>query len=132
MLACRAYGRPRFRRIPGVFAAADRVERHFPRDQRDELWVTDITEHRTREGKVYCAVVSTPGRAEWSDGRSTPRRALRSSHALGMAIEQRRPKGDTIISQRQGTQYTSGAYTAVLDSGLVVDGFRLAIAWTTP
>jgi len=23
----------------------------------DELWVTDITEHLTREGKLYCAVV---------------------------------------------------------------------------
>lgn len=24
---------------------------------RDRLWVTDITEHPTREGKVYCAAV---------------------------------------------------------------------------
>ncbi|CAA9442300.1 MAG: Integrase, partial [uncultured Pseudonocardia sp.] len=23
----------------------------------NQLWVTDITEHPTREGKVYCAVV---------------------------------------------------------------------------
>ena len=29
--------RPRFRRIPGVATAADRVERQFHRDQRDEL-----------------------------------------------------------------------------------------------
>jgi transposase InsO family protein len=26
-------------------------------ESRDRLWVTDITEHPTREGKVYCAVV---------------------------------------------------------------------------
>jgi len=26
-------------------------------DQVDQLWVTEITEHSTREGKVYCAVV---------------------------------------------------------------------------
>ena len=31
------------------------VERWFVRDARDMLWVTDITEHPTREGKVYCA-----------------------------------------------------------------------------
>jgi transposase InsO family protein len=29
----------------------------FTRSQPNRLWVTDITEHRTREGKVYCAVV---------------------------------------------------------------------------
>ena len=50
-------GRPRFRHIPGVATANERVERQFHRDHRDQLWVTDITEHPTREGKVYCAVV---------------------------------------------------------------------------
>ena len=50
-------GRPRFRHIPGVATAGDRVERQFHRDQPNQLWVTDITEHPTREGKVYCAVV---------------------------------------------------------------------------
>ncbi len=37
--------------------ASDLVDRHFARDEPDRLWVTDITEHPTREGKVYCAVV---------------------------------------------------------------------------
>ena len=50
-------GRPRFRRIPNVATASDLVERRFWRDEPDRLWVTDITEHPTREGKVYCAVV---------------------------------------------------------------------------
>ena len=50
-------GRPRYRHVPGVATAGDRVERQFHRDQPDQLWVTDITEHPTREGKVYCAVV---------------------------------------------------------------------------
>jgi hypothetical protein len=34
--------------------ATDLVERMFTRTQPNRLWVTDITEHRTREGKVYC------------------------------------------------------------------------------
>lgn len=38
-------------------AASDRVDRDFARSDPNRLWVTDITEHRTREGKVYCAVV---------------------------------------------------------------------------
>ena len=33
------------------------VDRNFARDDPNRLWVTDITEHPTREGKVYCAVV---------------------------------------------------------------------------
>ena len=33
------------------------MHRQFRRDGPIELWVTDITEHPTREGKVYCAVV---------------------------------------------------------------------------
>jgi len=37
--------------------AADLVERMFTREAPNRLWVTDITEHRTYEGKVYCAVV---------------------------------------------------------------------------
>ena len=97
-------GRPRFRRVPGVITAADRVERQFHRDQRDELWVTDITEHRTREGKVYCAVVLDAWSRRvvgWSIN-STPSTAL-VTNALGMAIEQRRPKGDTIIHSDHGT-----------------------------
>ena len=49
-------GRPRYRRVPNVATASDRVQRQFNRDGRDQLWVTDITDHRTREGKVYCAV----------------------------------------------------------------------------
>ncbi|MFI1276392.1 IS3 family transposase [Micromonospora sp. NPDC020751] len=37
--------------------AADLVNRDFSRVEPNRLWVTDITEHPTREGKVYCAVV---------------------------------------------------------------------------
>ena len=45
-----ASGRPRFRRIPNVATASDLVERRFGREEPDRLWVTDITEHPTREG----------------------------------------------------------------------------------
>ena len=98
-------GRPRFRHVPGVATAGDRVERQFHRDQPDQLWVTDITEHPTREGKVYCAVVLDAWSRRvvgWSID-SRPSTALVTS-ALGMAIDQRRPRGDTVIHSDQGTQ----------------------------
>lgn len=37
--------------------AVDLVERRFTREAPNRLWVTDITEHLTYEGQVYCAVV---------------------------------------------------------------------------
>lgn len=115
-------GRPRYRRIPGVVTAADRVDRQFRRDDRDQLWVTDITEHPTREGKVYCAVVLDAWSRRvvgWSIA-SIPNTGL-VTNALGMAIDQRRPRsGTTIIHSDQGTQFTSWAFTRrAIDSGLL-------------
>ncbi len=101
-------GRPRYRRVPRVATAGDRVERQFHRDHPDQLWVTDITEHPTREGKVYCAVVLDVWSRRvigWSID-STPSTAL-VTNALGMAVDQRRPHGDTIIHSDQGTQFSS-------------------------
>ena len=114
-------GRPKFRRVPGVITAADRVERQFHRDNPDELWVTDVTEHPTREGKVYCAVVLDAWSRRvigWSiDG--SPSTAL-VTNALGMAIDQRRPSNSTVIHSDQGTQFTSWAFTRrAVDSGLL-------------
>jgi len=114
-------GRPKFRRVPGVITAADRVERQFHRDNPDELWVTDVTEHPTREGKLYCAVVLDAWSRRvigWSiDG--SPSTAL-VTNALGMAIDQRRPTNSTVIHSDQGTQFTSWAFTRrAVDSGLL-------------
>ena len=50
-------GRPPWRRPTPDLVSADLVERNFTRSAPNQLWVTDITEHPTREGKVYCAVV---------------------------------------------------------------------------
>ena len=113
-------GRPRFRRVPHVATAGDLVERQFAREEPDRLWVTDITEHPTREGKVYCAVVLDVFSRRvvgWSIDAS-PTAAL-VTNALGMAIEQRGPDG-TVIHSDQGTQFTSWAFTRrALDSGLM-------------
>jgi putative transposase len=85
------------------------------------LWVTDITEHPTREGKVYCAVVlDTYSRrvVGWSID-AAPTAAL-VTNALGMAIDARRPTGSTVIHSDQGTQYGSWAFTRrAQDAGLL-------------
>ena len=108
--------------VPGAASADDLVDRVFVRDRPNQLWVTDITEHPTREGKVYCAVVLDAFSRRvvgWSISHN-PTAAL-TSNALGMAIEQRDAQpGATVIHSDHGTQFTSWAFTErARQSGLV-------------
>jgi transposase InsO family protein len=55
------YGLPK-RRLPrsakvGKPSSLDLVRRRFRAAGPDRLWMTDITEHPIREGKVYCCAV---------------------------------------------------------------------------
>ncbi len=113
-------GRRKWRRVPNMSAAIDLVDRQFVSSEPDRLWVTDITEHPTREGKVYCAVVLDVFSRRvvgWSID-SSPTAAL-VTNALGMAIDSRRTDG-TIIHSDQGTQFASWAFTKrAKDSGLI-------------
>ena len=113
-------GRPKFRKIPNTPTAEDLVNRDFARTEPNRLWLTDITEHRTREGKVYCAVVLDAFSRRvvgWSiDSSQTANLVV---NALGMAIENRQSEG-VVIHSDHGTQYTSWAFTRrAVDSGLV-------------
>jgi transposase InsO family protein len=117
-------GLPRKRRLRRTIDQApsvDLVERNFARSEPDQLWVTDITEHRTREGKVYCCVVlDTFSRrvVGWSID-STPTAAL-ATNALAMAIENRRPGNGVVVHADHGVQFTSWAFTHRLrTSGLL-------------
>ncbi len=38
----------------------DLVQRNFARQEPNQLWMTDITEHPRRVGKLYCCASSTP------------------------------------------------------------------------
>jgi putative transposase len=102
-----------FRSKANKATAADLVERRFDRPAPDQLWVTDITEHPTREGKVYCCVVLDVFSRRvvgWSidSHQATPL----VTNALGMAITNRTPIPDqTVIHSDHGSQYTSWAFT---------------------
>jgi len=114
-------GNPRRKHIHQIPTATDLVERQFARAAPNQLWVTDITEHRTREGKVYCAVVlDTYSRrvVGWSID-SSPTSAL-VTNALGMAISNRNPSAGGIIHSDHGTQFTSWTFTRrAKESGLL-------------
>jgi transposase InsO family protein len=49
--------RSRGKRTRKLATVTDLVRRDFRRTGPNQLWVTDITEHPTREGKLYCCVV---------------------------------------------------------------------------
>ena len=114
-------GRRRWRRPRPELISSDLVDRQFRREGLDQLWVTDITEHPTREGKVYCAVVLDACSRRvvgWSID-SSPTAALVTS-ALGMAIDTRRPPPGTVIHSDHGVQFGSWAFTRrARDSGLI-------------
>jgi putative transposase len=114
-------GRLRYRRIPHVATASDLVKRDFSRDESDSLWVTDITEHPTREGKLYCAVVlDACSRKVVGWAIDSNQETSLVINALGMAIQNREPNEQTVIHSDQGTQFTSWAFTQrVLDAGLL-------------
>jgi transposase InsO family protein len=99
-------------RAPGLVTAEDLVDRHFGRSEPDAPWVTDITEHPTREGKLFCCVVLDVYSRRvvgWSvDARQD---ATLTSNALGMAIENRRPVPGGIVHSDHGTQFTAWAFT---------------------
>jgi transposase InsO family protein len=98
-------GLVRVKRLRGIVTAEDLVNRKFHRLGPDELWVTDITQHRTREGWVYCAAVLDAFSRRivgWSiDSRQDSTLVV---NALDMAIRSRRPEPGGIVHADHGTQ----------------------------
>jgi putative transposase len=100
----------------------DLVDRDFVVDGPDELWMTDITEHPTDEGKVYCAAVLDAYSRRvvgWSIDDNM--RTALVVDALGMAITRRDPEPHSaILHSDHGSQFTSWAFgKRLVDAGLV-------------
>jgi putative transposase len=103
---------------PGPPVHDDLVERDFTAPGPNRLWLTDITEHPTAEGKLYlCAVKDV-----WSrrivgysiDERMTSQLAV---DALEMAIT-RRGRAEVlgcVVHADRGSQFRSRPYVRVLD-----------------
>jgi len=108
------YGLPgptRIKRLRGVVTADDLVNRKFHRMKPNELWVTDITQHRTREGWLYCCCVLDAFSRKivgWSIDSSADTRLV--LNALDMAIKTRDPAPGGIVHADHGAQFTSWAF----------------------
>ena len=93
----------------------DYVQRMFTADAPNKVWVTDLTEDRTDEGRLYCcAIKDLCGNriVGYSIGdRMTAALAVR---ALNNAVARRGDVAGCILHSDRGSQYASQAYRAVL------------------
>lgn len=114
-----------FRTRANIATAPDLVERRFDRPAPDQLWVTDITEHPTREGKLYCCVVlDVFSRRVVGWSIDTHQAAPLVTNALGMAIHNRNPRPEqTVIHSdhalNPGSSPPGRSPSAPRDSGLL-------------
>lgn len=91
---------------------SDLVERRFSATAPNELWLTDITEHPTREGKLYCCCVLDLFSRKivgWAIDRRCE--AALVNDALSMAAGTRVTSASTVIHSDHGSQFTSWAFT---------------------
>jgi putative transposase len=104
-----------------VATAEDLVCRDFTRDAPNQLWLTDITEHPTREGKVYCCVVlDAHSRRVVGWSIDSHQASSLVTNALQMAISTRTPSGGTVIHSDHGSQFSSWAFSErVRQAGLL-------------
>jgi transposase InsO family protein len=94
----------------------DLVQRDFTPSGPDQLWVADITYIRTWEGWLYlAAILDCYSRRVVGWAMADHLRTELPLNALRMALARRTPAARLIHHTDRGCQYTSEAYTKVLD-----------------
>jgi transposase InsO family protein len=123
-------GRKASGKTPGPAVHDDLVQRVFSAPAPDTTWLTDITEHPTLEGKLYCCSIKdvfSNRIVGYSIGeRMTAQLAV---SALRSAIARRQPQGTVIVHADRGGQFRSRAFRATLKAnGLTGSMGRVASA----
>ena len=97
----------------------DRVQRAFTAPDIDKLWLTDITEHPTGEGKLYlCAVKDVCSKRIVGYSIDSRMKASLAVDALTMAVHRRNPV-KTVVHSDRGSQFRSRRFVRALeDAGL--------------
>ena len=93
----------------------DLVNRQFSADGPNELWLTDITEHRTREGKVYlCAIKDVFSNRIVGYSIDSRMKARIAVNALEMAVAHRGRPAGVIVHSDRGSQFRSRRFLKAL------------------
>lgn len=100
------------RNLANVATSEDLVNRNFTAPAANALWLTDITEHKTREGTLYCCVVLDQFSRRivgWAIDRRNE--ASLVNDALIMAAKSRDTSPTTILHSDHGSQFTAWSFT---------------------
>ena len=123
-------GRKSSGKTTGPAVHDDLVQRVFTAPAPDVVWLTDITEHPTLEGKLYCCSIKdvfSNRIVGYAIGeRMTAQLAV---GALRSAIARRQPYGTVVVHSDRGSQFRSRKFRAVLKgAGLTGSMGRVAAA----
>ena len=93
----------------------DLVERDFTADAPNRLWLTDITEHRTGEGKLYlCAVKDVFSNRIVGYSIDDRLKSQLATTALSNAVARRGDVAGCIVHSDRGTQFRSRKFVRAL------------------
>lgn len=100
---------------PGPAVHDDHMRRDFTAAAPNTKWVTDLTEHPTSEGKVYCCAIKDLF-SNRIVGYALAERmtADLAVNALRAAIARRQPGGVVIVHADRGAQFRARSFRAVL------------------
>jgi transposase InsO family protein len=108
-------GKKTRRNLVNVATSEDLVNRNFTASCMNSLWLTDVTEHKTREGTLYCCVVLDQYSRRvvgWAIDRRNE--ATLVNDALTMAASSRVTSPTTILHSDHGSGFTSWSFTQSL------------------
>jgi transposase InsO family protein len=105
-----SFGKPRARKNAKIGAPAhdDLVRRAFRAEGPNRLWLADITEHRTAEGKLYCCAIKdvfSNRIVGWAISDRMKARLVVA--AIEMAVARRGDVAGCILHSDRGSQFRS-------------------------
>ncbi len=110
-ISSRITSRKRKYRKAGAPVHDDLVQRLFVAGGPAQVWVTDITEHWTDEGKLYCCAIKDLWHNKIVGYFIQPRMKARIAvGALTMAVDHRGFPKDVIVHSDRGSQFRSKKY----------------------
>ncbi len=92
-----------------------RIRHEFTADGPNELWLTDITEHKTAEGKLYlCAIKDVYSNRIVGYSIDSRMKARLAVDALTMAVTHRGNPRGVIVHSDRGSQFRARKYVRAL------------------
>lgn len=100
---------------PGPAVHDDFVQRDFTAPAPDVVWLTDITEHPTAEGKLYACIIKDLFSNRIVGYAIGPRMTAKLARsALRAAVARRQPASVVVVHSDRGSQYRSRIFRAAL------------------